>query len=359
MIRAQRSIWSGFPTINPALGVLGIGVLAGGYVVDYTASDMLDLWDCNGSFPVLVDSLDPAPWSVIGYPGFATSYGNDTGSLILAGLNAGAYGFGRVTASGGALSLTFTTNAGITAISSFDVMAAGDGTDSAVVYDTSAGPAAWTTTTLTGSTVGSYTPASGASNEYLAYHPRSDRIVTHDKAGGTVYLRDSSGTAIDSISIAGTSLYRWTACGPDRTACFQYDGSTSVSYRVLDTASDVLSWVAAAQTFASTHDIFPYAWDGHVVVAAPAGERWKFLDPIAGDIATGPDIFGEVVNGDFGLPRPLSLSRTYAAVTDYTPSPSHLLALPPTFLRQRQSPRATPSRVRGPNLRQRQTPYVN
>jgi len=338
VVLRQDSIYAFAPTLNVSLGALGIGVLAGGYVVDLNSSGELDLWDFTTDTPSIIDTLDPAPWTVDSWTGFALRYGNDTGSLILGASNAGAYGFGRVTASGGVLACSFTTNAGATFFAP-DLLPAGDGTDSAVVLQSGT---TFLTTDLSGSDVGSYAPSSGVLAEPCVYHPRSDRIVTHIRSADTVYLRQSDGTVIDSIAIrtTGATTVRWTATGSDRTTYFYYGGSGVTYFRTLDTSGDVLSWVTAEQSITLADQTIPYAWAGQVAMAPFDGSPYTFLDPVSGAYATSTTTVGA-----FSLPRPVSLTRTLAAPD--TGTDSHLLAAAtgPTYLRQRQSAVRAPSRV--------------
>lgn len=106
----------------------------------------------------------------------------------------------------------------------------------------------------------------------LILSPRAARYVV--QSGTTIYLKDSTGSVLDSITGTTAPSHRvWVHTGANRMTVLDYEYSSGiVTYRTLDTAGDVLSWVRAEDTidvgWAGSSTAFPVygSWAGQVAI---------------------------------------------------------------------------------------------
>jgi len=255
----------------PAIqSLIWTGDLAG-FVIGSVASDRFVTWSGGsgdltlwrvGSPPTALDSATLA----VTPSAFVGRRENDSGLAGFIYADAAGVNPRRLVScvdSGGALTIVDT----LLGSGSWSLLgAAGDGSGFMVAN---------TTTRYFITTAGS-TSWSHATADTFVGCPRANRYVT--QASTTVSLRDSSGSVLDTDTAPGafSGLFvSWVLSGPDRMTYLSYDDTTGlITYRTLDTAGDVLSWVAATATFDpgyGTGDATVYpryaSWDGQIAIA--------------------------------------------------------------------------------------------
>ncbi len=225
------------------------------------------------------------------------------------------------------------------------------------------------------------TTLTGHTSTWIVAAAGSGRAVGTDSVAGAFELWDGpTDTLLDTYSwpstMSGSNPKQMMPVGTDRIffAMLMNDSADPQNYwiGVLSTASDALSieWDATLAT----------DWDVGTVAQAviAAGEGFAIVGPSVGHNGTAASLYAvDTITGEVVQTTPSTdvgtgaeqLNNFVAAGTDYLvyadgDSPfqvrswSMLFATGPTFLRLHQSPVYTPSRVRGVDLRQRQTSII-
>lgn len=278
-----------------------------------------------------------------------------------------------LTQSAGTLSMTtigtFTMAAGGTSLrDSFldpadtQVLVRYNGTSALSAVDTATGALDWTAT-LTGHTV---VPRAMMGN---------DRFLVTCTTHNAIELWNGTGpTLLDSLTRDPDLEYSERLVPLTATSCFYAIGVVStatVRYGLLSTSGDVLSWTWGpldyATAWAASSDVLAAAWGTTVAIGprlAEVGSPARPLYVIDGDTGrvtvsdTDTSVGKGVYEGEFFWAGASSFAYHDTAGYNLITAWSYVPATAPTYLRQRQSPLATPSRVRGVDLRQRQTTRI-
>lgn len=297
----------------------------------------------------------------------------------------------RITA-GVSYSLAEVSNAGATlSVSSVGTVYVGTnqslfvGADPSQVLCQSGGTAiAWSTSTA-GTAYSVDTAASHATTTVLTT-PAADYFLGYCSTHTDYELWDGvGGTVVSSLNDAyswGSTLVSVCPISTHRTFVAGYtDGTDPKEFRVgvLSSSDDSLAWEWGPTTLTTNWsigtaiDVSPFvtAW-GNAVLLGPADEldspppttaSWYVVDARTGEVsASEPNVYagsGIGINNNTGAVWAGS-NQFVIWPGDANPQDWTAWLATPTsaLLRQRQSPKRTPSRVRGPDLRQRQTPFI-
>lgn len=326
-------VWSG-DFSNDALSAC-----AEGYVLNVPDVDFYDLqlWDLRGRQPRLAQqvTLDDS-YSLIAWPSGFLDLSNCTGNWIGVLENVGAY---RVLWSGvfddqidsGSSDISGPTGVGN------PTWPAADGSRSVIIGGSGAVYTCWN---FDWGITGTWTAGTG---QLVRFHPRVDRLVVADTVADEITLREPDGTVIDTLAWGydgtGSAVYRFIAVSDSQACVIRSEfAGTVLSYRVLETAGDALSWVDTAVTIPHAGYVQASGWNGIVTIVGQSGSSNPviWLDPLAQEYVTSAAVYGRTL-----FPVACSPTRVMLRSTD---ADSVLYGLTP-MLRQRQSPRRSPSRV--------------
>ena len=208
--------------------------------------------------------------------------------------------------------------------------------------------------------------------------PSDDRVLIHCTVDGQYELwQGSTATQLDTLALQnGQADFATCRAVGGGKVFFSERASTSnnMNVGVIDTAGDSLTWAYGPTTVANdwgTRNPISEALNG-IVTLIPNGNvgadaTMYVYDTTTGEInaAAGPSPYiGTGGNSNFSVGAVWVDASTVVIGADSSSSVTWsawsitALSTAPTYLRQRQSEVRTPSRVRGVDLRQSQTPRV-
>jgi hypothetical protein len=213
----------------------------------------------------------------------------------------------------------------------------------------------------------------GTAGQLLAA-PRGDRFLLQAGFTGDIRLYDDTGTELDAITgrSGAAEQYQWQSIDTVGNVGYLVGIRTSPPYvdatyyyRVLDATTDTLAWTSAEGSVTTDHANNTYyqwdVWEGQAVwgpadAAATGSIYW--LDMNTGGTASGTRSSDTFYVTACGLYASVGFNDDVYSYTVWNSPVPPPVTSGFTYLRQRQSPVRAPSRVRGIDLRQRQTPII-